>query len=142
MAETENLRIVRLAFEKLGAQDMQGFMDTLAEDVIWETPGPADALPFAGVHRGRDEVAAWFTKLNELEEVQRFEPEDFLAKGDKVVVLGRSRVRVKATDRVIDDHWFHVYTVRDGKIAHFREAYDTAAEVAAHHCDSPAKIWK
>jgi ketosteroid isomerase-like protein len=62
MAEQENLRVVQSAFEKLGTKDMQGFMDTLAEDVIWETPGPADALPFAGVHHGRDEVAAWFTK--------------------------------------------------------------------------------
>lgn len=132
MAEQQNLQVVQKAFEKLGSKDTDGFMALLAEDVEWEAPGPTDVLPFAGHHRGREAVAAWFGKLNELEEVQRFEPHDFLAKGDKAVVLGQSRVRVRATDRVLDDHWFHVYTVRDGKISHFREAYDTAAEVAAH----------
>jgi uncharacterized protein len=132
MGEQQNLAMVRKAFEKLGAMDMNGFMDTLSEDVEWETPGPQEVLPFAGTHHGRQAVADWFGKMNELEEVQRFEPQEFLANGDKVVVLGESRVKVRSTHRVVDDHWFHVYTVRDGHITHFREAYDTAAEVAAH----------
>jgi len=132
MGEQQNLQVVQAAFEKLGAMDMDGFKDMLAEDVEWETPGPRDVLPFAGTHHGREAVVAWFEKMNEVEEVQKFEPRDFLAKDDKVVVLGESRVKVRATERVIDDHWFHVYTVRDGHITHFREAYDTAAEVAAH----------
>ena len=132
MAEQQNLQVIRTAFERLGAQDAEGFMQLLSDDIEWATPGPPELLPFAGVHRGPQAVAAWFQKLNELEDVQRFEPTDFLAQGDKVVVLGESRVKVRATDRVLDDHWFHVYTVRDGKITRFREAYDTAAEVAAH----------
>ena len=132
MAQAQALKVVRNAFEKLGAQDMQGFMNLLADDVEWDTPGPREVLPFAGLHHGPQEVADWFGKLNEVEEVQLFEPEEFFAKDDKVVVLGRSRVKVRATDQVIDDHWFHVYTVRGGRITHFREAYDTAAEVAAH----------
>lgn len=141
MAEQQNLQVVQSAFEKLGTRDMAGFMDILAEDVEWETPGPTDVLPFAGTHHGRKAVAAWFEKMNEVEEVQKFEPQDFLAKDDKVVVLGQSRVKVRSTERVIDDHWFHVYTVRDGHITHFREAYDTAAEVAAHQA-RPAKASK
>lgn len=132
MAEKENLQVVQSAFERLGAQDAEGFMALLSDDVEWATPGPPDVLPFAGTHRGPRAVAAWFTQLNALEDVQRFQPTDFLAQDDKVVVLGESRVRVRATDRVIDDHWFHVYTVHEGKITRFREAYDTAAEVAAH----------
>lgn len=136
MTERQNLQVVKTAFEKLGTQDIDGFMATLADDVEWETPGPVDVLPFAGTHHGKQAVAAWFQKMNELEEVQQFEPEDFMAQGDKVVVLGKSRVRVRATDRVLNDHWFHVYTIRDGHIAHFREAYDTAAEVSAHLADT------
>lgn len=132
MSEQGNLRVVQSAFEKLGAKDIDGFMATLAEDVEWDTPGPKEVLPFAGLHRGREAVAAWFGKMNELEEVQQFEPRDFLVKDDKVVVLGHSRVRVRKTNRIVEDHWFHVYTIRDGKISHFREAYDTAAEVAAY----------
>lgn len=136
MAEQQNLQVVRAAFERLGAMDMDGFTALLADDVAWETPGPTDVLPFAGTHTGPQAVAAWFRKMNELEEVQQFEPEDFLAKDDKVVVLGHSRVKVRATGQVLDDHWFHLYTVRDGHITHFREAYDTAAEVAAHQAPS------
>jgi ketosteroid isomerase-like protein len=64
-------------------------------------------------------------------EAEAFEPLHFVAAEDRVVVLGRERFRVKATGLTWACEWAHAFTVRDGKIASFREYTDTSAVVNA-----------
>jgi ketosteroid isomerase-like protein len=78
MAEAENLATVRRAFAALGKNDMKQLKGLLSADVKWHTPDPKDVLPFAGLHKGIDAVAAWWRKLGESEEAIRFEPKDFI----------------------------------------------------------------
>jgi len=99
------------------------------ENIEWTTPGPS-SLPTAGTRRGRAQVAAFFQSLNEVFEIERFEPRDFVAQGDRVVVLGTDRSRVRATGTSIDGHWAHTFLLRDGKVVAFHEYTDTAAAVA------------
>ena len=49
-----------------------------------------------------------------------------------VVVLGELRSRVRATGRLINSPWVHVFALREGKISEFRSFYDTAAAVSAY----------
>ena len=53
-------------------------------------------VPFAGKWQGREEVGQFFSKVFELQDIVEFEPEEFIAQGDKVVVLGRFSMRIKA----------------------------------------------
>lgn len=64
-------------------------------------------------------------------EIQRFEPREFIAQGDQVVVLGEERMRIKATGRIAENRWVMVFALRDGRIVRFREFDDTAAVAAA-----------
>jgi len=64
-------------------------------------------------------------------EPEAFEPLHFVASDDRVLVLGRERFRVKATGLTWACEWAHAFTVRDGKVAGFREYTDTAAMVGA-----------
>lgn len=93
------------------------------------TPGPVD-LPTAGTRRGRDAVRQFFGTVAELFDFQRFEPKEFIAQGDRVVVLGEDTVRVKATGTVLDSEWAHAFSVKNGKIVTFNEYVDTGAIVA------------
>jgi uncharacterized protein len=61
-----------------------------------------------------------------------FELEEYIAQGDKVVVLGRFLMRLKATGREFGSDWAHVWTVKGGKIVCFSEYVDTAAVSRAH----------
>jgi uncharacterized protein len=70
--------------------------------------------------------------LGESVEFEQFEPQEYIAQGDKVVVLGHERQRVKATGEVVEDDWAMVFTLRGGKITKFRNYEDTAAVAAAH----------
>jgi ketosteroid isomerase-like protein len=76
-------------------------------------------------------VAEFFGAVNDLFDIQRFEPTEFIAHGDRIVVLGGETARVKATGKVIDLDWVHVFKMRNGKVVAFQEFFDTAAVVAA-----------
>ena len=77
------------------------------------------------------EVGEFFRVLNELIEFEQFEPQTFLADGDRVVVLGIDRYKVKGgSGKSLSEGWCHVFTMRDGKIVAFEEYIDTAALAA------------
>jgi uncharacterized protein len=131
MAEQENVRLVREIYAAFGRGDIPTALAALAEDVEWWEPGPTDILPWAGLRSGRDGVARFFRVLDDTEEIEQFEPQEFIAQGDRVVVLGHERCRIKSTGRNYDNQWAMVFTLREGKVAGFRAYHDTAAIAAA-----------
>ena len=60
-------------------------------------------------------------------EISFFEPREFVARGDRVLVAGFDRGRVKATNRTFEGHWAGAFAVRNGKVTNFREYVDTLA---------------
>jgi len=132
MAEQENVRVVRDAYGAFQRGDIPGLVGMLAEDIDWWTPGTPEQIPYAGRLRGREAVSGFFGRLSESEEITHFEPQEFIAQGDKVVVTGNYRGRTKPGGREYDLDWLHLFTVRDGRIAAFREYVDTAALADAH----------
>lgn len=132
MSEQQNLEVVRRGYDAFGRGDMDALLSSFDEQIEWVTPGPQD-LATSGRRRGRQQVAEFFAAVNEIFDIQRFEPKEFIAQGDRVMVLGDETVRVKATGKVLDDDWAHVFTLRNGKIVAFQEYIDTAAVVAELH---------
>lgn len=131
---TNNVDIVRQTYAAVSRGDIPAVLNLLAEDVDWTLQGPT-MIPFAGTHHGRDGVAEFFTLVGETIDFEQFEPRDFVAHGDTVVVLGYERNHIKPTGRTFVQEWAHVYTIRDGRIARFRAFEDTAAYVAALDAD-------
>ena len=128
MSEQQNLEIVRSAYAAFGRGDLEGLLALLDPQVSWRTPGPPD-LPTAGLRRGIAEVREFFGILLNTFDLQEFRPSDFLAQGDKVVILGTSREGPKGTGRLVDFRWVHVFTIRNGKIVEFEEPADVSALV-------------
>ncbi len=127
-----NIQIVKDAYAAFGQGDMERLMKDFSEDIHWWVAGPSDVIPFAGEHRGREEVKRFFRILDQYQQTRTFQPKDFVAQGDQVIVLGHYHAQVKKTGRDFDYEWVHVFTLRGEKIAQFREYYDTAAVVEAY----------
>jgi ketosteroid isomerase-like protein len=81
------------------------------------------------MHRGVNAVREFFGKLLNTFEITNFAPSDVLAQGDKVVVLGTSTERVKATGKAIDFRWVHIFTISNGRIVAFEEPADVSGLV-------------
>ena len=125
-----NVDVVREAYAAVGRGDIPALLDLLTDDVEWTLQGPS-VIPVAGTRYGREGVVEFFSLLGETVEFQQFEPREFVAQGDTVVVLGFERNLIKPTGRTFEQEWAHVYTLRDGKIAKHRALEDTAAYVVA-----------
>ena len=77
-------------------------------------------------------MARFFAGLAEGEEVQQFEPQEFIAQGNKVVAVGNYAAKVKATGRGFGNQWVQIHTVQGGKIVKFKEIFDTASATRAY----------
>ena len=126
MSAQSNIELARDAYAAFGAGDLQKLLGLMTSDIVWEFPA-SKVIPWAGTFKGPGEVARFFAALMEHCEPEAFEPLHFIASDDRLVVLGRERFRVKSTGLSWACEWAHAFTVRDGKIASFREYTDTAA---------------
>jgi ketosteroid isomerase-like protein len=131
MSERANEQTIRHAYAAFQRGDIPMVLSKLTDDVEWNLPGTSD-VPYAGSYRGQSGVAEFFRILNETEDVQAFEPQTFLCRDNVVVVLGRYAARVRATGRIAQTDWVHVFKFRDGKVASWNEYYDTAAYAHAY----------
>lgn len=130
--ETKNVRTVQETYAAFRANNIPEVLKGFSKDIEWSIPGPAGISPLCGTRRGKDQVAEFFKQLPEFEDIQQFDPREYIAKGDKVVVLGHFKARVKATNRTIESDFVHVFTLRNGQAVQFREYADTAAELMAY----------
>ena len=124
MSIQENVQIAKDTFAAIGRGDMQGLLALSAEGIEWIIPGE---WPLAGTHRGHAGLENLLEKANETVETSYPEPPEFIAQGDRVVVVGFATGRIKATNRTFEDHWVFAITVRNGKLTNIREYIDTLA---------------
>ena len=137
MSSEENVQIVKDFVAAMGSGDRHDLLALAAEDIEWIIPG--EGWPLAGTHRGHAELAAVLRKASEEVEMNYPKPPEFLAQGDRVLVVGVATGKIKATNRPFRDDWVFDITVRDGKMAKIREYIDTqalaeASSIAADPC--------
>ena len=125
MSIEENIQIVKDFFATMGGGDQQRLLALVAEDVEWIIPG--EDWPLAGTHRGHAGLENLLQKANETVETSFPEPPEFIAQGDRVLVVGFATGRIKATKKTFEDHWVFAITVRNGKLTNVREYVDTQA---------------
>jgi ketosteroid isomerase-like protein len=129
MSEQQNLDVVHSVYSAFGRGDLDAVLAQLDPQVSWRTPGAPD-LPTAGLRQGVPAVREFFGLLLNTFDIAEFRPQDFLAAGDKVVVLGVSREGPKGSGRLVDFRWVHVFTFRNGRIVAFEEPADVSELVA------------
>jgi uncharacterized protein len=134
MSIEENVRIVKDFFAAIGGGDKQAMRALSAEDIEWIIPG--EDWPLAGVRRGHAGLADLLQTSSETMETSVMEPREFVAQGDRVLVVGFARGKVKATNKTWEDHWVFAITVRNGKLTSIREYVDTQALARASESDA------
>jgi len=125
MSIEENVRIVKDFFAAMGSGDKQGLLALAAENIEWIIPG--EDWPLAGTHRGHAELADVLQKASEEVEMTYPKPPEFVAQGERVLVVGVATGKIKATNKPFKDDWVFDITVRNGKVKTIREYIDTQA---------------
>jgi ketosteroid isomerase-like protein len=134
MSTEKNVQIVKDFFAALSSGDKQGLLALSADDIEWIIPG--EDWPLAGTHRGHAGLVDLLQKASDTLETSYPEPPEFVAQGDRVMVVGFAKGRIIATNNTFEDHWVFAITVRNGKLTNIREYIDTQALARASETDA------
>jgi ketosteroid isomerase-like protein len=134
MSIEENVQVVKDFFAAIGDGDKQGVLALVAEDIEWIIPG--EDWPLAGTHRAHAGVEDVLQKASEEIETTYPSPPEFVAQGDRVLVIGVATGKIKATNRTFKDDWVFDITVQSGRVTRIREYIDTQALARASETDA------
>lgn len=133
MSTEKNIQTVKDFFAALGRGDRERLLALVAEDIEWIVPG--EDWPLAGTYRGHAGLADLLETASRSMETST-QPREFVAQGDRVLVVGFASGKVNATDKRFEDNWIFAITVRDGRLASIREYIDTQALARASRMDA------
>jgi ketosteroid isomerase-like protein len=130
-SEAQNTGLVQQLYQTAMEDNLSGLLELCAPDAVWEYPS-IEGVAWSRTWQGHEEIARW-AELHDAEDaVLDLRPEEYLADGDRVIVLGFARMRTVATGREWATRFVHAVRIHDRKIQRFEAYFDTAACVEAH----------
>ncbi|HEX2128510.1 MAG TPA: nuclear transport factor 2 family protein [Solirubrobacterales bacterium] len=128
MGPQENVEIVRRVYDEY-AERGELPMALVADDFTFDV---SDAAPdMAGTH-GRDEAEILFRSYAEMFDDFSIELKEVIAvDATRVVTAVRDGGRVKGSEAEIHNEFFHVWTVRDGRIERWTSHANQSAALKA-----------
>ncbi|CUT09983.1 Ketosteroid isomeraserelated protein [Bradyrhizobium sp.] len=124
MSIENNIQTVKDFFAAIGRGDGEALLAMVTEDIEWVIPG--EGWPLAGTHRGHEGVTDLLETASKSVETST-EAREFVAQGDRVLVVGLAKGKIKATNKTFRDDWVFAITVRNGRLTNIREYVDTQA---------------
>ena len=120
----QSVDVVRGVYEAFGRGDVPAVLGAMADDIEWHE---AEGMPYGGVYHGGEAVAQnVFGPITQDVVDFAVTAEEFIASGDAVAAVVRYTGTGKATGKQLNLPVVHVWDVRNGKIAQFRQFIDTA----------------
>lgn len=123
-----NIDIVQDIFAAFQRGDIPSMLNMFDDNVEWIEPG-APVIPWAGAGKG---AAEFFRVMGETTEFLKFEPQQYVASGDRVVTVVSWEIRVKATGKSAYTDLALDFTLQNGKVTRFQAYFDTATLQAAY----------
>jgi uncharacterized protein len=118
-----NKEIVENLYACFATGDVPGVLGAMAEDMHWTE---ADGFPITGTFIGPQAVLEGvFMRLGEIGDDLSVVPEQYVADGNSVVVLGNYTWKRKSSGEPAAVKMAHVWTLDGGKLVAFQQHVDT-----------------
>jgi ketosteroid isomerase-like protein len=127
----QSVELVKGVYGAFARGDVPAVLGAFADDIEWYE---AEGMPYGGLHHGGDAVAQKvFGPITEDIDGFALVTGEFIGSGETVAAVVRYTGTGKATGKSLDLPAVHVWDIRDGKLARFRQFIDTVkfVEVAA-----------
>jgi uncharacterized protein len=127
----QNVTLAQSLYDAFARGDIPTVVGAMDPKIEWIEP-EAPGFPFGGVHRGPQEVIdKVFALLQTYYQEIAFIPQEFVEAGDRVIVLGESRGKAKASGTSFQVAFVHALTFRDGKWTSYQHYTNTGVIAAA-----------
>jgi ketosteroid isomerase-like protein len=118
-----SIEFVKRVYGAFAQGDIPTVLEAFADDIEWYE---AEGMPYGGLHRGGEAVLQKvFGPIAEDVEGFAVVPQEFMGSSDAVAAVVRYQGTGKATGKPLDLPVVHVWDIRDGKVARFRQFIDT-----------------
>jgi uncharacterized protein len=119
----QSVELVKDTYEAFGRGDVPAVLGAFADDIEWYE---AEGMPYGGLHRGAEAVAQnVFGPIAEDVEGFAVTYEQLIGSGETVAAVVRYTGTGKETGKTLDLPVVHIWDLRDGKLARFRQFIDT-----------------
>jgi uncharacterized protein len=124
--DNPNIGLAQNLYAAFGRGDIDTIVAAATPDVTIGLDGRPTDAPLLGHHKGHAGMREFFRILAETHDITSFSPQEFYADADKVFVVGRYSWVMKPSGVKGSSDWFHIWTIRNGKVAGLRSLNDTA----------------
>ncbi|AKT42874.1 nuclear transport factor 2 family protein [Chondromyces crocatus] len=132
MSEAENLQFIKGIYDALITKGDPGpFFEALADDAVLRITIPSDT-PLGREFKGKEDLQRYFVELDRVFALEKITIDEYIARGDKVTLLGFESGTVKLNGKTLVSEWAGVFTVADGKISSVLFIEDTSELTAAY----------
>ena len=114
----QNVTIVQNAFQNFLTGNIAGILDACTDDVAWGAYSHP-AVPYSKTYHGKSGVGEFFATLAGNTDYKRFEPREFFAEGDAVLVRGYHEAVVKATGKTFGHDFLMHFRLTNGKVSYY-----------------------
>src|SRR6476660_8306420 len=114
----QNIEIAKKGFTDFHNGNINGVVDACTSDVAWgsyENP----VVPYAGMFHGKRGVADFFSTLISTVDYKVFDPKEYYADKDSVLVKGYQEAVVKSTGKTLGHDFLMHFKMTDGLIRYF-----------------------
>jgi len=129
-SDSEGVRIVQRAYSHYRENTLESIRGLITDDFQWDFVGPA-SIPWAGQYVGAAGMDRFFERVKAAIDVEAFEVDEVTGVDGVVVARGSSRARFKHSGAAYDARWINLFRLREGKICHLTDLYDTGQIVEA-----------
>jgi hypothetical protein len=133
--EAHNIATVKNVYARWAAgkgQDRGCWEDVFAEDAsLSSLAAGAPEVAFTLSRQGKSEIMGYLDGLAQDWEMQSYDVGEYVAQGDRVVAIGRTAWRNKATGKIADTPKVDIWRFSNGRAVEFAEFYDTAEIIRA-----------
>jgi ketosteroid isomerase-like protein len=119
----DNVDTLKKGYQDFGNGDIAAVFENWADDMKWE--GGNSDLPAGGDYEGKEAIGGAIGELGEAWDGLKVVPDEFIADGDTVVVLGHIEGTAKETGQSVNTPFVHIYRFGDGKVTRLQILTDT-----------------
>jgi ketosteroid isomerase-like protein len=124
MAIERNKQIASEFFSRFSANDIEGALDTMADDATWWIAGRPASTPVAGIQSKTRIARIFYRMIEQTTDGLRMTVKGMTAEGDRVALELESYGKLK-NGRIYNQEYHTLMVIRDGKISAVREYLDT-----------------
>jgi uncharacterized protein len=129
MSET-NIQTVKDIYANFGSGNVAGILAVVDANAEWINSGPSE-VPYTKHRKGTAEIMGFFDAIYSSINVTKFEPREFVAANDEVVVFGTWGGTAKPTGRSFESDWAMRWCFKNNKVTYFRSFEDMTSTAAA-----------